>query len=93
MKNYYFILGIHIYAREADIKRAYRKLALQFHPDRNSSPDASAIFREVNEAYEILSDPQRKFDYDRLLKGHDRLSTESAPANHPDPRYQPKPTG
>lgn len=93
MKNYYFILGINIYAREADIKRAYRKLALQFHPDRNSSPDAATIFREVNEAYEILSDPQRKFDYDRLLKGDNQPYTEPAPAHHRDPRYRPKPPG
>jgi curved DNA-binding protein CbpA len=93
VKNYYFILGIHIYSREADIKSAYRKLALQFHPDRNSSPDAPTIFREVNEAYEVLSDPQRKFDYDRLLKGDDQPTTEPAPANHRDPRYRPKPPG
>lgn len=95
MKNYYFILGIHIYAREAEIKQAYRKLALQFHPDRNSSPDASTIFREVNEAYEILSDPQRKLAYDRLLKGDDQYAAESEPttATHRDPRYRPKPPG
>lgn len=93
MKNYYFILGIHIYSREAEIKSAYRKLALQFHPDRNSSPDAATIFREVNEAYEILSDPQAKVDYDRLLKGDNQPSTEPTPAHQRDTRYRPKPPG
>lgn len=82
-------MGLNIYASEAEIKQAYRKLALQFHPDKNASKEAAAIFIEVNEAYEVLGDPLRKREYDKLLLG--------APAEpvvvHRDPRYRPKPPG
>jgi curved DNA-binding protein CbpA len=87
LKNYYFILGLNIYAREHEIKQAYRKLALQYHPDRNPSKEAEEIFKEVNEAYEILGDFQRKFEYDQLLIG----VPVSKP--HRDPRYRPRPPG
>jgi curved DNA-binding protein CbpA len=87
LKNYYFILGLNIYAREHEIKQAYRKLALQYHPDRNPSKEAEEIFKEVNEAYEILGDSQRKFEYDQLLIG----VPVSKP--HRDPRYRPRPPG
>jgi len=87
LKNYYFILGLNIYAQEHEIKQAYRKLALQYHPDRNSSKDAEAIFKEVNEAYEILGDSQRKFEYDQLLMG------VPVAKPHRDPRYRPRPPG
>lgn len=87
MKNYYFILGLTTNAQEYEIKQAYRKLALQFHPDRNPSKEAAAIFIEINEAYEILSDPQKKFQYDQLLLG------SSNPIPHRDPRYRPRPPG
>lgn len=89
LKNYYFILGLNIYASEAEIKQAYRKLALQFHPDRNTSKEAAAIFIEVNEAYEVLGDLPRKREYDKLL-----LGVPSEPVVvHRDPRYRPKPPG
>ncbi|MBN8653628.1 MAG: J domain-containing protein [Cytophagales bacterium] len=89
MKNYYFILGLNLYASEAEIKQAYRKLALQFHPDKNASKEAAAIFIEVNEAYEVLGDAVRKREYDKLL-----LGAPSEPVVvHRDPRYRPKPPG
>jgi curved DNA-binding protein CbpA len=88
LKNYYFILGLNIYANEAEIKQAYRKLALQFHPDRNTSKEAAAIFIEVNEAYEVLGDFQRKREYDKLL-----LGVPEPTVVHRDPRYRPKPPG
>lgn len=73
MKDYYKILGI---SRDADaetIKRAYRSLALRYHPDRNSAPDAEERFKEATEAYEVLRDPERREIYDRYgeagLKG------------------------
>jgi curved DNA-binding protein CbpA len=87
LKNYYFILGLHIHAQQHEIKQAYRKLALQFHPDKNSSKAAEAIFKEVNEAYEILGNAQSKFEYDQLLNG----TPGSQP--HRDPRYRPRPPG
>jgi DnaJ-class molecular chaperone len=60
----YEVLGVSKDASEDTIKRAYRKLSLQYHPDRNSSPEASAKFQSINEANEILSDPQKRRMYD-----------------------------
>jgi DnaJ-class molecular chaperone len=78
-------LGLNIYATESQIKQAYRKLALQFHPDKNPSSEAEAIFKEINEAYETLGDSQKKFTYDQLLRGVSPAApTESRP--HRDPR-------
>ena len=60
----YEVLGVSKDANEDTIKRAYRKLSLQYHPDRNSSPEASSKFQSINEANEILSDPQKRRMYD-----------------------------
>jgi molecular chaperone DnaJ len=67
-RDYYEVLGIGRGASDDDIKRAYRKLALQFHPDRNKAPDAEARFKEVTEAYQVLSDGEKRGLYDRY--GH-----------------------
>lgn len=64
--DYYQILGISKNATEAEIKRAYRKLALQYHPDRNKSKEAEEKFKEVNKAYEVLSDTQKRQTYDQF---------------------------
>lgn len=64
-RDYYEVLGV---ARDADdkaIKRAYRKLAMEFHPDRNKSAGAEEKFKEASEAYEVLADPQKRRIYDR----------------------------
>jgi curved DNA-binding protein CbpA len=92
MKNYYFILGLNIYANESEIKHAYRKLALQFHPDKNPSPEAESIFKEINEAYEILGDPNSKYSYDQLLRGVSPAAPTST-RQHRDPGYRPRPPG
>ncbi|MEA2660800.1 MAG: curved DNA-binding protein [Chloroflexota bacterium] len=65
-KDYYKTLGVKKDATAADIKKAYRKLARQFHPDVNTSADASKKFKEVNEANEVLSDPEKRKRYDQL---------------------------
>lgn len=62
--DYYEVLGLSRNADEAEIKKAYRRLAMQFHPDRNDEHDAEEKFKEASEAYEVLSDPQRKQIYD-----------------------------
>ncbi|GLD60849.1 dnaJ homolog subfamily B member 1 [Lates japonicus] len=72
-KDYYDILGIKKGASEDDIKKAYRKQALRYHPDKNKSPGAEDKFKEIAEAYDVLSDPKKKDIYDRYgeegLKG------------------------
>lgn len=63
-RDYYEILGLERGASDEDIKRAFRKLAQQWHPDVNTSPEADERFKELNEAYQVLSDPQRRQAYD-----------------------------
>jgi hypothetical protein len=58
-KDYHRILGVHKGAPKDEIKRAYRRLALMYHPDRNRAPDAAERFREINEAYRVLSGMER----------------------------------
>lgn len=64
-KDYYKILGISRGASDDDIKKAYRKLALKYHPDKNKEAGAEEKFKEVAEAYEILSDPKKKEIFDK----------------------------
>lgn len=64
-KDYYKILGIARGASDEDIKKAYRKLALKYHPDKNKEAGAEEKFKEVAEAYEILSDPKKKEIFDK----------------------------
>ena len=68
MTNFYETLGLTKEASEQEIKKAYRKLSLQFHPDRNPDPSATEKYKEINEAYEILSDDQKKQQYDMELQ-------------------------
>ncbi len=65
-KDYYKILGVPRDATKEQIKRAYRKLARKYHPDVSKEPDAEARFKEVNEAHEVLHDPEKRAAYDRL---------------------------
>ena len=65
MNDFYDLLAVSRDASEAEIKKAYRKLAMEYHPDRNPSPQAEARFKEITEAYEVLRDPQKRAVYDR----------------------------
>ncbi|MEJ2560915.1 MAG: DnaJ domain-containing protein, partial [Anaerolineae bacterium] len=66
-KDYYKILGVDKNATEKEIKSAFRKLARQYHPDVNpDDPQAEARFKEINEAYEVLGDPEKRAKYDQL---------------------------
>ena len=67
-KDYYRILGITKNASDAEIKKAYRKLAMQYHPDRNPGKEkwANEKFKEVNEAFSVLGDPEKKGQYDQF---------------------------
>jgi curved DNA-binding protein len=66
--DYYAVLGVPREASAEDIKKAFRKLARQYHPDVSKSPGAEAKFKEINESYEVLSDPEKRKRYDAL--GH-----------------------
>src|SRR5919107_4092333 len=63
-KDYYDVLGIQRSAGKEEIKNSYRKLALQYHPDRNKSPGAEEKFKEISEAYAVLSDDEKRKRYD-----------------------------
>src|ERR671917_2342442 len=67
-RDYYEILGLNRSATTEDIRRAYRQLARQYHPDVNRDPGAEEQFKEINEAYEVLADDDRRAAYDRF--GH-----------------------
>ena len=68
MSNHYEILGVSKDASEGDIKKAYRKLSLQYHPDRNHDPEAVEKYKAINEAHEILSDQQKREQYNMELQ-------------------------
>lgn len=70
-RDYYEVLGVSRDADERQLKQAYRKLAMEFHPDRNPSKDAEGKFKEASEAYEVLCDAQKRRIYDQA--GHDGL--------------------
>ena len=67
-RDYYEILGLSRNANSEEIKKAFRQQALKYHPDKNKDPDASDRFKEVNEAYQVLSNPEKKSQYDQF--GH-----------------------
>jgi molecular chaperone DnaJ len=67
-RDYYKVLGVSKTAPKDEIKDSYRKLAMQYHPDRNKSPDAEEKFKEISEAYAVLSDDEKRRQYDTL--GH-----------------------
>lgn len=73
-RDYYDILGVPREAGKDQIKAEYRKLALKYHPDRNKAPDAEEKFKEISEAYAILSDEQKRAQYDRL--GHAGIDSQ-----------------
>ncbi|KAK1334356.1 hypothetical protein QTO34_005360 [Cnephaeus nilssonii] len=72
-KDYYKILGIPSGANEDEIKKAYRKMALKYHPDKNKEPNAEEKFKEIAEAYDVLSDPKKRGLYDQY--GEEGLKT------------------
>jgi molecular chaperone DnaJ len=76
-RDYYEILGVSRNSSKDEIKNAYRKLALQYHPDRNKAPDAEEKFKEISEAYAVLSDDEKRQQYDQL--GHSGIDSRYTP--------------
>lgn len=76
-KDFYEVLGVSKTASKDEIKSAYRKAALKYHPDRNKEPDAEEKFKEINEAYEVLSNEEKKSAYDQY--GHAAFDPNSGP--------------
>ena len=94
--DYYALLGVGPDATLAQIKKAYRKLAKQYHPDINNNSDAAEKFREITEAYDTLTDPDRRRRYDRLhgtgrttFGADDERSRYTRPGNAPTPGTAP----
>jgi molecular chaperone DnaJ len=82
-KDYYEVLGVDKKASKDDIKKAYRKLALQFHPDRNQDKEAEAMFKEATEAYDILMDDGKRSQYDQFgFGGLNQSGFRPNPANY-----------
>ncbi|KAI8336625.1 hypothetical protein BC941DRAFT_51337 [Chlamydoabsidia padenii] len=93
--DYYNVLGLSDTATEEDIKKAYRKLALKYHPDKNKEPGAQKKFQDISNAYQILSDPSERQKYDRERRYHESSTTSNHPqyqASH-TPSYQQEPFG
>lgn len=68
-RDYYDVLGVSKSASDSELKKAFKKLAMKYHPDRNPDDDSAAEkFKEAAEAYDVLSDPQKKSTYDQF--GH-----------------------
>jgi curved DNA-binding protein CbpA len=77
-KTHYEVLGVQRYCSAQEIKAAYRRLVMQYHPDRNSDPASNAVFIQVTEAYDVLSDGERRNSYDRSLDLAERQEKEAA---------------
>ena len=89
---YYDILGVSRSATSDDIKHAYRKLAVIYHPDKNPDPSAEHLFKIINESYEILGDPTKRSRYDLELTDPLAIFQTASQPRHRDPAYRPQRT-
>ncbi len=82
MMDYYEALGVDEDATQEQIKAAYRTLAKKYHPDVNDAPNAAAVFRLIQEAYQTLSDPQKREHYDHCDSDDEQESVQEEPKNY-----------
>lgn len=82
--NYYEVLGISQNSSQEEIKKAYRTLSLELHPDRNKDPTAEEKYKSINEAYETLSDVNEKQQYDFMLNNNNNINNLQNPFNMPE---------
>ncbi len=88
-RDYYEVLGVPHSASADDIKKAYRKLAMQYHPDRNvGDPEAEAMFKEAQEAYDVLKDTDKRLQYD-IANVFVTTGTDAQEADLPEPDLDP----
>ena len=93
MKDYYAILGVSPSAGETEIKKAFRRLAVRYHPDKNPGVDAKHKFQEISEAYDILGDAGKRSLYDaRLANPFAEIFSQAQAPRHRDPAYRTKRT-
>lgn len=93
-KDYYKILGVARNAGADDIRKAYRKLAMQYHPDRNpGDKQAEERFKEINEAYQVLNDPQKRSRYDQLGSAYSSWQRRGAPGDFDWGQWTGRPAG
>jgi curved DNA-binding protein CbpA len=83
LKDHYAILGVPRNATPEEIKEAYRRLAKEYHPDKNPSPEAEERFKLINEAYQVLSDPAKRAEYDAL---YDAMTSRASAPTEPGVR-------
>ena len=88
MKDYYAILGIPSSASHSEIRRAFRKLAIRYHPDKNPSAEAKPLFHDINEAYDILGDPDKRAIYDNRRANPFAEILNEPVQSHRDPAYR-----
>lgn len=87
VKNYYEILGVNVDSTTTEIKSAYRKLARKYHPDINKAPEAIEKFKKITEAYETLSNPQKREQYN-ILKGFFKSETQKTSSQKAEEEYR-----
>jgi len=88
MKNHYHTLGIPRYSNSDEVKKAYRRLAHKYHPDKNKSGEhGEEVYRQIKAAYDVLSNPLKKKDYDLLLRNS---ATPVSPYSFTRYTYQPE---
>ena len=89
IKNYYEILQVNEQCTNDELKSAYRKLARKWHPDvAGNTAEAVSKFKEINEAYEVLSDKVKRADYDRMNRFYNYSSTKKATGNTTEPNFK-----
>ncbi len=88
MKDLYAILGVPPSASDSEIKKAFRKLAVRYHPDKNASAEANSLFQEINEAYDTLGDPEKRARYDAWRDNPFAEIIAEPARTHRDPAYR-----
>ena len=88
MKDYYAILGVKPSASESEVRSAFRKLAIRYHPDKNPSAEAKPLFHDINEAYDVLGDPAKRALYDSRRENPLSEILSEPIRTHRDPAYR-----